>query len=278
MRYLITGGFGYIGENIQRLFQDKHEFEICDYGEVHSGDMPLAHQLSYEDIEPFDGVIHLAALSGLAACEADPRLAVQENILTIMNVVQHASKRGIPVVFTSSQAAKDPQSSRYANIKWICEEICNYWNYAKQYSGKNYVLRLSNVYGGHKYLEKKNTCVKQFIINYGLGEPLVVHGDGKQVRDFIHVEDVCRAIMLTIENMPFEKSPMDIGTGTETSIMDLQAMFPRKRNQHYEFKKIRNVGAESSIADTGIAKDRIGFEAPLRLEEYINQEIGGKVK
>jgi UDP-glucose 4-epimerase len=278
MKYLITGGLGYIGENIQLLQNCKHDFGVCDYGEVHSGDLPLAHHLEYEDILPYDGIIHLAALSGLAACEADPRLAVQENILTLMNVVGHASKRGIPLIFTSSQAAKDPKSSIYANIKWTCEQICHIFNEDKRLSGKNYILRLANVYGGHHYLEKKNTCVKQFIINYGLGEPLIIHGDGKQKRDFIHVYDVVDAIMLTIENKPFEKSPMDIGTGKATSIMELQEMFPRKRNQHYEFKKIRNVGAESSIADTSIAKDRIGFEASIRLEEYINQEIGGKIR
>jgi len=278
MRILVTGGMGYIGENLILKHTDNEVwFDQCDYGVAHP-DLPLAHQLSYEDIEPYDAIVHLAALSGLAACELDPRLAVQQNVLTLMNVVQHASKRGIPVVFTSSQAAKDPQSSRYAFIKWCCEEICHLYNEDRRYSGKNYVIRLANVYGGHMYLEKKSTCVKQFIINYGLGEPLIVHGDGQQVRDFIHVEDVCRAIMLIIERMPFDKSPMDIGTGTSTSIMELQAMFPRKRNQHYEFKKIRNVGAESSIANTQIAKDRIGFEAQLRLEEYINQEIGGKIK
>ena len=84
--------------------------------------------------------------------------------------------------------------------------------------------------------------------------------------------------MLTIYHMPWEKTPMDIGTGKATSIMELQAMFPRKRNQHYEFKKIRNVGAESSIADTSVAKDRIEFEAKIQLEDYILQEIGGKIK
>ena len=278
MRILVTGGMGYIGENLIMKHTDNEVwFDQCDYGVSHP-DLPLAHQLSYDDIAQYDAVVHLAALSGLAACEAEPMLAVQENILTLMNVVQHASKRGIPVVFTSSQAAKDPKSSRYANIKWMCEQICEIYNNYKHYPAKNYVIRLANVYGGHMYLEKKSTCVKQFIVNYGLGEPLIVHGNGQQVRDFIHVEDVCRAIMLIIEKMPFDKSPMDIGTGTKTSIMELQAMFPRKRNQHYEFKEIRNIGAESSIADTSVAKDRIGFEAPLRLEEYINSQIGGKIR
>jgi UDP-glucose 4-epimerase len=273
MKILVTGGLGYIGGNLQ-LLCDKEgiQMEVCDY----NVDLPLAHELEYDNFLDYDGVVHLAALSGLAACEKDPQLAVRENILTLMNIIQHTAKRGIPVVFTSSQAAKDPQSSKYANIKWTCEQICYIWNNS-QYRAMNYVLRLSNVYGGHEYLEKKQTCVKQFIINYGLGEPLIVHGDGTQLRDFIHVEDVCRAILLTLQHKPFNKSPMDIGTGKATSIMELQAMFPRKRNQHYEFKEIRNVGTDSSIADTSIAKDRIGFEAESRLEEYINQMIRGKV-
>ena len=265
-KYLVTGGSGYIGENLIRLY-DNHDiwFDICDYGIVNP-DLPLAHQLSVEDIEGYDGIVHLAALSGLAACEKDPMLAIQENMLTAMNVFNHATNLGIPVVFTSSQAAKDPQSSKYAFIKWGIEQFAEYYN---QDGGMVYVLRLANVYGGYGYLNKKQTCVKQFITNYKEGLPLVIHGDGTQKRDFIHVWDVCKAIMLTLEKKPIDKSPMDIGTGKSTSIIELKEMF------HCEHKLVpmRDVGTQSSIANINEAKKRIGFIAERKLEDYIKENL-----
>lgn len=272
MKILITGGDGYIGENLQLIGNATMigcEFDVCDYG-VHVPDLPLAHQLSYEDICRYDGIVHLAALSGIAACEKDHMKAVQENILTAMNVFRLARIRGIPVVFTSSQAAKTPKSSTYAMMKWTCETMAEINNQA---GGMNYVIRLANVYGGHEYLEKKQTCVKQFITNYNSGNPLVVHGNGEQKRDFIHVYDVCNAILKCIMVCPDDKSPMDIGTGIGTSIMDVVKMFPRVRNHHYEFKKTRNVGTDSSIADVSVAKKRIGFKAKKKIEDYIKEMI-----
>jgi len=273
MRILITGGQGYIGENLQLRYGNngKYWFDSCDYGVVHP-DLPLAHQLSFDDIVQYDAVVHLAALSGIIACEKEPMKAVQENILTAMNVFAHASKAGIPVVFTSSQAAKEPTSSKYAYMKWIIEQIAGYYNQS-HYEGMNYVIRLSNVYGGHKYLDKKQTCVKQFIKSYNAGEPLEIHGDGKQTRDFLHVYDVCEAIMKVITFRPMQKDPIDIGTGIQTSIMEVQEMFPRVKNHHYKFEKTRSAGTSSSIANTSMAKELLHFVAKRRLNDYIKEMI-----
>ena len=268
MKYLITGGKGYIGENIIKAYSLSNKFDVCDYN---TGGM-LAHKLREEDVKEYDGIIHLAALSGLAACEKDPFLAWQDNVITAMNVFSLAAKLQIPVVFTSSQAAKDPKSSKYANIKWACEQMAYYYNNS-DYKASIYVLRLANVYGGYRYLKKKQTCVKQFITKYNNNEPLIIHGDGTQTRDFIHVNDVCRAIMKVLLIKPYDKSPMDIGTGRVISILELKDMFPRKINQHYEFQKVRNVGTDSSIADTKDAMERIGFKAELFIEDYIKEMV-----
>lgn len=273
MRILVTGGNGYIGTNILMRFNDEMsehiEVDACDYGIVYP-DLPLAHQLSFSDIAKYDAIVHLAALSGIIACEENPQSAVQENILTAMNVFKHATKAGIPVVFTSSQAAKNPTSSKYAFIKWSCEQMAYLYN---NEGGMNYVLRLSNVYGGHEYLEKKQTIVKQFITRYLKGQPLLIHGDGTQTRDFIHVDDVIDAIMRVFAMRPTIKEPMDIGTGRPLSIMQVQEMFPRKQNQHYEFEKERSAGASSSIANLTLAKDLLAFEAKRNLRDYIKEMI-----
>lgn len=263
MKILVTGGKGYIGENLNKMSND---FDICDYGCT----LSQAQHLEIVDVKDYSGIVHLAALSGLAACEENPIEAVNKNLLTATNVFRLASLMKIPVVFTSSQAAKDPLSSRYAYMKWICEKLAKIYN---KEGGSNYVLRLSNVYGGYGYLEKKQTCIKQFITRYRKGYPLIVHGNGEQKRDFIHVDDVCKAIMNCFYHIPKVKNPMDIGTGKATSIMELVDMFPKKQNQHYEFQKIRNVGADSSIANIDRAQRLIGFKAKRKLEDYIKEMV-----
>lgn len=261
MRILVTGGAGYIGTNFFNKWCGSHDIEICDIS-----DGCRAEKLERGYIEKFDGIVHLAALSGIIACEENWIDAIEKNILTANNVFSKAGMRDIPVVFTSSQAAKDPFSSKYANLKATCEGLAELY-------GSTYVIRLSNVYGGYKYLEKKQTAVKQFITKYREGEPMEVHGNGNQERDFIHVYDVCDAIMKILKIQPKDKSPMDIGTGKGTSILDVIKMFPRKQNQHYDFVDSRSAGTDSSIADVSNACSRIQFLAKRKLEDYIKEMI-----
>lgn len=265
-RYLITGSSGYIGTNMVNLANAETKFGLCDY----NTSLPPAHKMPKEVLSHFDGIIHLAALSGIAACEARPYEAIIDNVMSAANIFKLANEIGIPVVFTSSQAAKEPHSSIYANMKWTCETLANYFNGP---CSPIYVVRLANVYGGEQYLEKKGTCVKQFITKYNNGEPLEVHGNGMQVRDFVHVSDVCTAIMHLLNEKPNCNMPIDVGTGVGHSIVELANMFPRKQNQHFNYSDSRSAGAESNIADTSLLMELTGFKPERKLEDYIKEMI-----
>jgi len=269
MKILITGGEGYIGQNLywSAWSNDplKFEFELCDKETVLSV-LPEAQKLEKKHLEGFDGIIHLAALSGIQACEAFPEEAAVDNILTAGNVFRLANEMNIPVVFTSSQAAKNPHANIYANMKWTCERLADYYN-----NGNIYVVRLANVYGGSNYIDKKNTCVKQFITKYRNNEPFTIHGDGSQERDFIHVWDVCEAICRIIKIKPEYFSPIDIGTGKPTSILELANMFPNRMDD--VFVESRSAGEKSSIADTSILKELIDFIPERKVNDYIKEMI-----
>lgn len=280
MNILITGGMGYIGENLYRyLIGDNfnYDVDICDYGEVHSGDLPLADHLRSEDVQKYDGIVHLAALSGIKACEDNPEKAVRQNLHTAMNVFLEAARFDIPVVFTSTQAAKNPRSSSYAMMKRLCELMAEDLN---NQGARITVLRLTNVYGGWKYLEKKQTVIKQFIKRFSENLLLDIDGDGTQKRDFLHVDDVCVFIERALNN-PYTSSPIDIGTGIGTSINDIADMFnqtipisgdplpyPRRHNE-----KSRTVGVESSIADPSEAEQYWNCKAEPKMEEYISKQL-----
>lgn len=274
--YLITGGLGYIGQNMYwKSWADwsklglSCDFTICDkYTDNYH--LPQAQNLKKEHLEGYDGVIHLAALSGIFACEENPWQAVIDNVMTAGNIFKLANELNIPVVFTSSQAAKTPHTSIYANAKWTCETLAKYFN---GFNGKNYVVRLANVYGGDDYLKKKQTCVKQFITQYSINNPFIIHGVGKQKRDFVHVYDVCEAIYKILNTMPDYFEPIDIGTGRGTSILDLANLFP---SHPCEFVNNRNAGAESSIADTSVLEKLVGFKPQRKLENYIKDMVNLK--
>ena len=260
---LITGGAGYIGHNLEKYLTAEwfaYKVTICDYGYT---DVPLAEQLSSSDVEPFDGIVHLAALSGIIPCQENPDKAIRRNLLTAYNVFREATKYDIPVVFTSSGAAQNPESSSYAMQKRMIELMADQFNE----QGKITVLRLSNVYGGELYMEKKSTVIKKFIEAYGAGEPLVIHGGGHQERDFINVEDVCVFIERALCD-PFTDKPIPIGTGVGTSIGDIAKIFQNESSVHQEVmadvefsETSRTVGIESSIAEPYLAENMLHYRA-----------------
>jgi UDP-glucose 4-epimerase len=168
----------------------------------------------------------------------------------------------IPCVFTSSQAAKDPMSSMYSLTKYTSEVAANIF---LDKGADIKVLRLTNVYGGYGYLRKKKTVVQKFAMATKNGEDKILNGDGAQVRDFIHVEDVCRAIHLALESGVVD-IPVDIGTGIGTSMLELAKMFGGSFTFNTESDTI---GLESNIANIEDAKRYLSFESVHKVENYV---------
>jgi len=255
MKVLITGGLGYIGINLHKYLDAKgHKVIIWDrkypcnlWAEVVS-----RHYLESR-IRP-DTIVHLAALPGIKQCEADVRLAVNDNIMTTENIFSIADKNGIPVIFTSSQAVKSPTNT-YSMTKYIGEQI------ARKYQGN--VLRLSNVYGGAGYLAMKTSAVANFVNAKLNNRPVIVHGDGSQTRDFIHVDEVCRAIELCLGKFNLQ---MDIGTGIPRSIKEVINMLDYDKIEYIESA----AGVSSGTASVSTAKKTIGFVAMDKLAEYLS--------
>jgi len=266
---LITGSKGYIATNLTN-YLSKTEYRINGIDKVYGMKAEFIMKYDYK----CDAIIHLAALSGIKSCEDDLITAVRDNISSAFNIFHLSYEKNIPVIFLSSQAAKDPNSSRYAMMKKIIEiqaEILN-----KECSTDIKVLRLTNVYGGVDYLEKKNTVVKKFIESYKSRKPIIVEGSGDQTRDFIHVDDVCEYIKRCIEmdDMKIDE-PVDIGTGVQTSINELARMF-NTDNIQYDISS-RSVGVVTNVAYIDKAIELFGYKASSKLQEYINERIKDNV-
>ena len=258
-RVLLLGGKGYIGVNLEKYLLE-NDYKVICYDKYVNG-------FAGEDIktlENYDRVIHLGATSGIKNCNENMNEAIINNISSPFNIFRLSSEEDVPVLFISSQAAKSPVANFYAMTKFITEVE------AKRINHRITTFRLSNVYGGIDYLEKKNTVISKFIKAYKNGEPLNIDGDGSQRRDFIHVYDVCKFIERWIAIGTHINDILDIGTGIPISINELADMF-----KDAICKKTDNdPGISTNYVNPETAEKTLYVKAdPNRLQNYINSCI-----
>lgn len=205
---IITGSRGYVGENLMELIPDAEGFDIFD-GFSNPYD-PLSVRHLFEDIRP-KIVYHLEAVSGIQQCEKDKRRAIYNNVISTLNITENAAKFGAKVVFTSSEACDNPVNL-YGQSKLIGENLV--------LGAGGVACRVSNIWGGLGYLEKKDTVVARL-----LRGKFEERGSDEEVRDFIHVEEVCKMLIKASE-MP--SGLYRINTGTKIKISDLKEMAKMK--------------------------------------------------
>lgn len=254
---LITGGAGYIALNLLDYLHHKNI--------TVSNHVDKIWENSAENIRnvlEYDVVIHLAAMSNIFDCMNDLDGSIRDNILSAFNIFELAKNQGIPVIFSSSQAAKMPEENLYAMQKRIIEVAATRLN---ELGADIKILRLTNVYGGINFLKNKSV-VANFINAKRKNKDVIINGNGEQIRDFIHVRDVCNAIYKCIEYNTKIPKPMDIGTGIGTSIYELAKM---TKNKFVFDKHSKMIGVLKNIAEIEEAEKIIGFKSTRKIQDYM---------
>jgi len=226
MKTLITGDKGYIGSHLAPLFPG---YEGCDwedgfnYRDTHSG--------------TWDVVIHLAAQVSVTESFRDPALYMVDNAFGVFQFLRENTVKRFIFISTGGAmygdciGAKEEEArydlclSPYAQSKFIAEEfVRDHPNHC--------ILRLANVYGGdHSMRGEANVHA-----HFEQDNPIVVYG-GNQTRDFIHIDDVVRAIKRAAESDVV--GTFNIGSGVETPIIDLANEFSHRRGVSVEIKPAR---------------------------------------
>lgn len=245
MKVLVTGGAGFIGANLVRaLLNDGHHIRVLDNFsvgrrahlegldlEIIEGDI-LDAELIAGVVTGMEGVIHLAAQTGVPGSLANPRRDCEVNVIGTLNLLEACRHAGVArFVFASSNAplgrqlppaAEDKAPlpiSPYGASKLAGEA------YSLAYRGSwelgTVVLRFGNVYG--PFSAHKNSVVAKFFKDILAHGRVTVEGDGEQTRDFVHVHDLCSAIRLALESN-VSGEVFQIATGTETSIAELAVL------------------------------------------------------
>jgi UDP-glucose 4-epimerase len=243
-KVLVTGGAGFIGSNLVRILKQTYGFSVTVIDDLFTGCKENLKGLDVEFIEGtvadsdllskhFKGkdlVFHLAARNIIVSMK-NPREDMKVNIEGTFNVLEAALHANVgKVVYTST-------SSIYGNPRYlpIIEDeppkFLNFYSVSK-FAGESYaktfyeahdlpvaVVRYSNVYG-YNQLPTNPYCgvIGKFIVKALEGEPLQIHGDGEQSRDFTFVEDACEATIMAGLSPKSVGQDYNIGTGVETSV------------------------------------------------------------
>lgn len=218
MRVLITGGAGFIGSHLVEHFQDQAEVRVLD--NLRSG---FKHNLSGFRCELIEGsildrdrvrqtmggvdyVFHLAAMVSVPESMLHPVECNELNAAGTLIVLEEAARAGVKkLVFSSSAAVygnnpvtpkvetmRPEPRSPYAITKLDGEFYCQM--FAAEGRLQTASLRYFNVFGARQNPRSQYAAAVPIFIERALqGEPIVIHGDGEQTRDFIEVKDVVAA-------------------------------------------------------------------------------------
>lgn len=293
MKYVVTGGAGYIGSHLAiALVRSGHTVDIVDnmsYGSISNiseiKDRVTFHKADIRNRDEMtrifsgkDGIFHHAALTSVSESYKRQDEYRDVNVEGSRNVFETAGKSGTKVVFASSagvygdtkiiptpESAELNPANPYGKTKVEAELA------AKKFQDKTEIvgLRYYNVYGEHPENSSSGVISKFYRSVLG-GRPPVIEGDGKQLRDFVFVNDVVRATILAMEKKT-GSAFVNIGSGTATSILGLANMFIQYSKQ--DLKPVFEAGPEgnvrSSQADISLAKTLLGWSPEAKLAEWI---------
>lgn len=287
--YLVTGGAGFIGSNlVARLLADGHRVRVIDNLSTgkrervpEGAEFVLADFTRLDEIKPhfagIDGVFHVGALPRIPFSIEHPIEAATANIFGTLNVLVAARDAGVKrVVYSASSSAYGAQPelplrpdmpvnplNPYALHKQVGEVFCRHFSFF--YGLETVSLRYFNVYGPGMADEGAYvTVISVFKKQKLAGQPLTIHGDGEQTRDFTHVTDVVDANARAMTSSKVGQGEvLNVGSGERHSINKIAKIF----GGPVEYQAGRKGEARDSLADIALTRELIGWEPKVKFEE-----------
>ena len=285
MKYIVTGGCGFIGSNlVKRLIKDGNEVVVVDdlsTGVVSNlpGKFNLLKKISeIKKMEDADGIFHLGIPSS-SPLYRNNRSLVGKAIGEFIEIMEYAKENKIKVVYASSSSVyngnKTPYKEDmpilatdfYTEARYAIERLARvYWDF---YKVRSIGLRMFSVYGeNEKSKGKYANLVSQIIWAKESGELFDVYNRGEATRDFIHVSDVVEAYIKAM-NSDLSFEILNIGTGKAYTINQVMQAAGLK-NYRYVENPLKNY-VDKTLADTRKAEKLLGFQAKIDVMEYLKK-------
>ncbi|HOE68526.1 MAG TPA: SDR family oxidoreductase [Candidatus Omnitrophota bacterium] len=301
---LVTGGAGFIGSHIVDALVRKG-FRVRVLDDFSRGKMENL-ELSRRHVKVIEGdvrslktvsaavkgaacVFHLAAIASVPQSCADPLEAHEVNVTGTLNVLLAARDAGVKrVVFTSSSAIygdtrkfptredeRPMPESPYAASKIMGEYYCR--NFTRLYGLETVSLRYFNVFGPRQDPKSQySNVIPIFIRKMKRGETVTVHWDGKQSRDFVHIDNVVSANLIAMRKPGVAGESFNVGCFEEKSILeivrDLKACLGI-RNVVTEFGPKRAGDVRRTLADISKAKKKLGYRPVMFFKKGLQSTV-----
>lgn len=301
MKYIVTGGAGFIGSNLVDLLIEKnHEVIVID--NFSSGkkencnqkakyfNLDISDSYNFDNLKSIllgsDGVFHLAALPRVQESIDNPLKFEKNNTLSTINVLKACVDSNVKrLVYSASSSAygntvklpskeEDPINpiSPYAMQKYYGEVACKM--FSNVYGIETVSLRYFNVYGERQSLDGAYALVMCVFARQRLNnEPLTIRGDGEQRRDFTHVKDIARANIMAMHSAKVGKGEViNIGNCENRSVNQIAKMIG---GPTLNIDPV--VEPRETLADNSKAKNLLGWSPSVIIEDWVlkyKKELG----
>ena len=296
MHFAVTGGAGFVGSYLVKLLvKEGHKITVID--NLHKGKKEnLASVINkikfqkidvrdYQSLEKIlkniDGVFHQAALTVVQDSFSRPEEYFDVNVHGTENIFKLANENKFKVVYASSSSvyghkletpitedAERNPISPYGKTKLEDEYL------VEKYSKLNTEiigLRYFNIFGKGQTIEYAGVITK-FLDRINEGKSPIIFGDGSQIRDFIHVNDVAKANLMAM-NSKSSNLIANIGTGNAISILELANMIINTSGLKIDpvFMEALEGDIEKSLADISQAKKHFNWEPKIELQDWLKE-------
>jgi len=300
LKVLVTGGAGFIGSNLVRyLVETGNTVTVLDNFmtgfrrnldpfpsvRIIEGDVRNSEDVE-QAIAGVEIIFHLAASVGNQRSITNPIQDAEINVLGTLKVLEAARKEGVRKIVASSSAGifgelinlpikeghpVEPDAP-YGCTKLCEEKLC--LAYSRLYNIEAICLRYFNVYGPNQYFDNYGNVIPIFVFRMLREEPLIIFGDGKQTRDFVHVNDVVQANIKAALTKGISGA-FNIAGGKSFTINELARLITKNnKNILIEYGAVRPGDVRHSIADISEAREKINYYPAVNfykgIEEYIN--------
>jgi UDP-glucose 4-epimerase len=295
-RVLVTGGAGFIGSNLANFLASDNDVVVVDDGYLGTpenlDDDVEFHKASVLDDDlptDVDIVFHLAALSSYAMHEDDPTTGARVNVEGFVNVVEQARDEGCDTVVYASTSSiygsrTDPSpvdmdvtvNTGYEASKMARENYAEY--FSNHYDVSAAGMRFFSVYQGYGGAEEHKgeyaNVIAQFADDIANGDAPKLYGDGEQTRDFTHVSDIVRGLVLAADHEL--DGVYNLGTGEAYDFNTVVEMINDELGTEVDPEYVENpipedVYVHDTCADFSKMREETGWEPQIDFEEGIRR-------
>jgi UDP-glucose 4-epimerase len=229
-------------------------------------------------------VFHLIGTTHPKTSNDDPVYDVESNVVGTLRILDTCVTVGVRrFVFNSSGGTvygiprslpisedhpTDPTCS-YGITKLTIEKYL--YLYHHLYGLDYIVLRTANAYGPGQHPGRGQGVVATFLERVARGQPIEVWGDGSVIRDYIHVDDVARALLMVAEQRPCDRV-LNVGSGMGTALIDLIHLIRKVTGRDFEVRYApgRPFDVPAVVLDTRRIQEQISWKPRMKLNDGLH--------